>query len=112
MGRNLTLLVGALVLPSAVSLHAEDAVLGQLYGSGVHASGPHDELRDRPRDPANSGSGRWGEGLPLLDIGLRRRGTALPTDPERSATAGSTRSVLAHQVDRVAVPLEAHVAGD
>ena len=45
MVRNLTLLVGALVLPSAVSLHAEDAVLGQLYGSGVHAFYSRDYLK-------------------------------------------------------------------
>jgi hypothetical protein len=37
MSRNLTLLAAALVLLSAASLHADDAVLGQMYGSGVHA---------------------------------------------------------------------------
>ncbi len=37
MFRNLTLLAGGLVLLSAASLRADDAVLGQMYGSGVHA---------------------------------------------------------------------------
>ena len=37
MFRNLTLLAGGLVLLSAASLRADEAVLGQMYGSGVHA---------------------------------------------------------------------------
>ncbi len=34
---SLILLAGGLVLLSAVSVHAQDAVLGQMYGNGVHA---------------------------------------------------------------------------
>ena len=37
MYRSLSLLAAGMVLLSAVSLHAEEAVLGQMYGSGVHA---------------------------------------------------------------------------
>ena len=37
MLRILVLLAGALVAFSAVSAHAQEAVLGQLYGNGVHA---------------------------------------------------------------------------
>jgi tetratricopeptide (TPR) repeat protein len=37
MLRNLTLLAAGLVCLSAASLRADDAVLGQMYGSGVHA---------------------------------------------------------------------------
>ena len=37
MFRTIILLAAAAVLLPAVSLQAEDAVLGQLYGSGVHA---------------------------------------------------------------------------
>ena len=37
MSRGLFLLVGALVVSSAVSARAENAILGQMYGSGVHA---------------------------------------------------------------------------
>ena len=37
MYRRLALLVTGVVLLSAVSMHGQDAVLSQMYGSGVHA---------------------------------------------------------------------------
>jgi len=45
MFRSLTLLAAALVSLSAASLHADDAVLGQMYGSGVHAYFSRDYLK-------------------------------------------------------------------
>jgi len=45
MFRSLTLLAAALVSLWAASLYADDAVLGQMYGSGVHAYFSRDYVR-------------------------------------------------------------------
>jgi hypothetical protein len=45
MYRNFILLVAGLVFLSTASLHAQDAVLEQLYGSGMHAYFSRDYIK-------------------------------------------------------------------
>lgn len=58
MFRSIVLLVGALASLSAVSLFAQDAVLAQQYGSGVHAyfAGDLQQAYDRLTAAAQAGS--------------------------------------------------------
>ncbi|KKK57894.1 hypothetical protein LCGC14_3049890, partial [marine sediment metagenome] len=82
MSRGLFLLVGALVVSSAVSARAENAILGQMYGSGVHAYFSQDYVKSHEyltlaidggtKDPRSY----YFRGLVYLKLGREEEATA------------------------------------